>query len=126
MRSALESLTGVFGEFLVDPSSAVMAPPDLAGQQFSGNGSTRNENFPQVPDLGPGGLWAEAQYPNPLVAFSMHGARSRLSRTICPVHPRWLVVVASQLMSLVKLTHQPYLAAVPFREPAGESSAVAF
>jgi hypothetical protein len=50
-----------------------MTPPDLAGQQFSGDRSPRNDDFSQMPDLGPGGLWVEAQYPKPLVAFSMHG-----------------------------------------------------
>ncbi len=68
--------TLVFGEFLVDPSPAVMAPPDLAGQQASSDRSPGHEDVPEMPDLGPGGLWAQAQYSKSLSAFSEHRAFS--------------------------------------------------
>lgn len=56
-----------------------MAPPNLAGQQFSGDGSPWNDNFPQVPDLGPAGLRTEAEDLKPLMAFGMHGALAILN-----------------------------------------------
>ena len=64
----------VFGKLLVDPSSAVMAPPDPAGQKPSGDRSPRQQHVPQMPDLGPGGLWAQAQ--DSKSAFSEHRASS--------------------------------------------------
>src|SRR5882757_5757063 len=71
---------GVFGEFLVDPSPAVMAPPDLAGQQSSGDGPPRNDDFPEMPDLGPGGLRTGVRYSEPFLAFGVHRAFTWLMR----------------------------------------------
>jgi hypothetical protein len=51
-----------------------MAPPNLARQQSSGDGSPWNDNFPQMPDFSPTGLRTEAERLKPLLAFGMHGA----------------------------------------------------
>ena len=61
-----------FLEFLVDPAAAVVAAPNLAGQQAAGDRSPGNDHAPQMPDLGPCRFWAQAQYSKSLPAFSEH------------------------------------------------------
>src|SRR4051794_35276833 len=81
----------IFGELLVDPAPAVMAPPDLPGQQFSGDRSPGNDDLPEVPDLGPGGFWGQVQDSKPFLAFGMHprsrsneaAGRNIIARRLC-------------------------------------------
>lgn len=61
-QSKQEPSPVIFGEFLVDPASAVVAPPDLAQQQLPCDRPSRNKDGPQVPDLGPTGLRIQSQH----------------------------------------------------------------
>ena len=46
--------SAIFDEFLVDPAPAVVPSPHLPEHQPTGDRSPRNENSPEVPNLGPG------------------------------------------------------------------------
>ncbi len=55
---------------LINPAPAVVAPPDLSEDQATRDRSARNKHGPQVPCLGPCGLWAQAQHVQ--TAFPCH------------------------------------------------------
>src|SRR5260370_9046216 len=78
--SCSSSSVRIFGELLVDPAAAVEAPPDPASQQSSGDGSPRNDDFPEMPDLGPGRLRTGVRYSEPFLAFGVHRAFTWLMR----------------------------------------------
>jgi len=65
------------GELLVYPTPSITAAPDLSINESACDRSTRNEDRPQVPCLGPGWLRAQVHRHTVIVAVSNH---ERLSK----------------------------------------------
>jgi hypothetical protein len=47
-------LKGVFNEFLINPMTPIVAPPDFSKDKPAGDRSSRDEDRPQMPCLSPG------------------------------------------------------------------------
>ena len=79
------------GELLVFPMPSIMTAPDLSIDESARDGSTRNEDSPQVPCLTPGWLRPQVHYHSVIVAVSNHerlsknkdAERSIIARRLC-------------------------------------------
>ena len=79
------------GELLVFPMPSIMTAPDLSIDESACDGSTRNEDSPQVPCLTPGWLRPQVHYHSVIVAVSNHerlsknkdAERSIIARRLC-------------------------------------------